>query len=97
MLTNVAHVPDVRYHPFSLSTLVKNGRTFGGRPAGIVVKLKSERSIVSPLTGNLYSLYGIRVDCGTREDVHAVLAHGKLFNKPVVNIAPLSLRDRTLS
>ena len=59
-LTDVAHVQDVRYHLFSLPTLVKHGHTFEGRPAGIVVKLKSERSIVFPLTGNLYSLYGYR-------------------------------------
>ena len=75
-LTNVAHVPDLRYHLFSLPTLVKHGHTFEGRPAGVVVKLKSERSIVFPLTGNLYSLYGYRVDCSTREDACAVLAPG---------------------
>ena len=85
-LTNVAQVPDLRYHLCSLPTLVKNGHTFEGRPAGIVVKLKSERSIVFPLTGNLYSLYGYRVDCSTREDAFAVYAPGKSPNKPVVNI-----------
>ena len=53
-LTNIAHVPDLRYHLFSLPTLVKNGHTFEVRPAGIVVKLKSERSIVFHLTGILF-------------------------------------------
>ena len=48
LMTNVAHVPDLRYHLFSLPTLVKNGHTFEGRPSGIVVRLKSERSIVFP-------------------------------------------------
>ena len=38
------------------------------------------------LTGNLYSLYGNRVNCSTRGDACAVLAPGKLPNKPVVNI-----------
>ena len=85
-LTNVAHVPDLRHHLFSLPTLVKNGHTFEGRPTEVVEKLKSERSIVFPLTGNLYSLYGYRVDCSTRGDACAVLAPGKLQNKPVVNI-----------
>ena len=85
-MTNVAHVPDLRYHLFSLPTLVKHGHTFEGHPAGIIVKLKFERSIVLPLTGNLYSLYGYRVDCSTRRDACAVLAPGKLPNKPVVNI-----------
>ena len=65
---------------------MKHGHTFEGRPAGIVVKLKYERSIVFPLTGNLYSLYGYLVDCSTRGDACAVLAPGKLPNKPVVNI-----------
>ena len=64
---------------------MKDGHTFEGRPAGIV-KLKSERSIVFPLTGNLYSLYDYRVDCGTRGDACAVLALGKLTIKLVVNI-----------
>ena len=84
-LTNVAHVPYLRYKIFSIPTLVKHGHTFEGRPAGIVVKLKSERLIVFPLTGNLYSLYSYRVDCNTRGDACAVLAPGKLPNKPVVN------------
>ena len=86
MLTNVAHVPALRYHLFSLPTLVKNGHTFEGRPVGIVVKLKSERLNVFPLNGNLYSRYGYRVGCSTRGDACAVLAPGKLPNKPVVDI-----------
>ena len=65
---------------------MKHGHTFEGRPARIVVKLKSERSIVFPLTKNLYSRYGYRADCSTRGDACAVLAPGKLPNKPVVNI-----------
>ena len=65
---------------------MKNGHTFGGRPAGIIVKLKSERSIVFPLTGNLYSLYDYQVYCSTGEDACAVLAPGKQPNKPVVNM-----------
>ena len=86
LLTNVAHVPDLRYHLFSLPTLVKNGHTLEGRPTGIVVKLKSERSIVFPFTGTLYSLYGYRVDCSTRENACAVLAPGQLPSKTVVDI-----------
>ena len=85
-LTNVVRVPDLRHHIFSLPSLVKNGHTDEGRPAGIVVKLKSERSIVFPLNGNLYSLYGYRIDCNTRDDACAVLVPRKLPNKPVVNI-----------
>ena len=50
-----------------------------------MVKLKSARSIVFPLTGNLCSLCGYRVDCSPREDACAVLAREKLRNKPVVN------------
>ena len=75
-LMNAAHVPDFRYHLFSLPTLVKNGHALEGRPAEIVVKLKSEHSIVFPLTGNLYNRYGYRVDCSTREEACAVLAPG---------------------
>ena len=64
---------------------MKNSHTFEGRPAGIVIKLTFARSIVFPLTWNLYCLYGYRVDCSTRGD-GAVLAPGKLPNKLVVNI-----------
>ena len=85
-LTNIAHVPDLQYHLFSPPTLVKHGHTFEGHPAGIVVKLKSARSIVFLLTGTLYSLYGYRVDCRTRGDACAALAPGKLPKKPAVNI-----------
>ena len=52
----------------------------------MVVKLKCERSIVFPVTGNLYSLCGYRVDCSTRRDAGAVLAPGNPPNKPVVDI-----------
>ena len=85
LLTNVAHVPDLRYHLFSLPTLVKNGHTFEGRPSGIVVRLKSEKSIVFPLSGNLYSLYGYRIDEGG-ENACAVLAPGQQPNKSVIDI-----------
>ena len=84
--TNVAHVPDLRYHIFFLPTVVKNGHTFEGRPTGIVVKLKSERSIVFPLTGTLYSRYGYRIGCNTGENYFAVLAPEQLPNEIVVDI-----------
>ena len=71
--TSVAHVPDLQYMLFPLPTLIKNGHTFKRRPAGIVAKLKSERSAVFPLTGNLYSRYGYLVDCSTGGKVCAVL------------------------
>ena len=86
LLTNVAHVPYVRFHICSLPTLVKNSHTFEGRPGRIVVKLKSERSIAFPLAGNLYSLYGYRVDCSTQERCLCCTHPGKLPSKPVVNM-----------
>ena len=55
-------------HLFFLPNLVKNGHTLEGRPAGIVAKLKSARSVVFPLTGNLYSRSGYRVDRSTEVD-----------------------------
>ena len=39
-----------------------------------------------PLSGTLYSLYGYRVDCSTRENACAVLAPGQLPSKTVVDI-----------
>ena len=48
------------------------------------------------LTGNLYSLYCHRDDCSTRGDACAVLAPGKLPNKPGVNIPDYHLKDDPL-
>ena len=56
LITNVAHVPDLCYHLFPLPNLVQNSHTPEGRPTGVVVRLKSERSTVFPLNGTLYSL-----------------------------------------
>ena len=39
-----------------------------------------------PMTRNLYILYGYGVDCSTSGEACAILAPGKLSNKPVVNI-----------
>ena len=72
MLRNFAHVPDIRYHLFSLPILVKHGHTFEGLPAGIVVKLKSERSIVfcTPFTatGSTAALRKMPVSYSPREN-----------------------------
>ena len=76
LLTNVAHVPDVRHHLFSLPTLIKNGHTFEGRPTDIVVRLESDRSTSFPLSGTLFSLYGYRLDISCREKARAVFARG---------------------
>ena len=67
LLTKVAHVPDLRYHLISLPTLIKHGYIFDERPTGAVVGLKSERSIVFPLSGIVFSLHGHRVDYSNRK------------------------------
>ena len=86
LLTNVAHVPDLLYHLFPLPTLVKNVHSLGGRPTGIVVRLTLECSIVFPLCGTLYSLYGYRVDRSCGETACAVLAPGQVPHKPAISI-----------
>ena len=87
LITNVAHVPDLRYHPSPLPTLVvENGHTFEGRPTGVVVRLKPRRSIVFPFSGTLCSPYGSRVDYSSMEIACAVFAPGQLPNKSAINI-----------
>ena len=86
LLKDVAHVPDLRYHLFSLPTLVKNGHAFDKTPTGVSVRLKFLRSIVFPLSGTLFSLYGYRVDSSSRETACAVLAPGQPPNKFQINI-----------
>ena len=76
LITNVAHVLDLRYHPLSPLTLVKKGHTFEGCPTGVVLRLKSARSIVFPLSETLYSLYSDQVNRSGRENACAVLAPG---------------------
>ena len=86
LLTNVAHLPDhLRYHLFSLPALVKNGHNFEGCPMGVVVRLKSERSIVFPQSGTLYSLYGYRVNRSCRENTCAVLIPGQVPDRFAIN------------
>ena len=88
VLTNVAHVPDLRHYLslLALPTPLINGHTFEGCPTGVVVRLKSERSIVFPLSGTQHNLYGYRVDCSSGENACAVLDPGQLSNKPAIDI-----------
>ena len=87
LITSVAHVPDLRYHLFSLSTLVKDDRTFEGRPTRVlyVVRLTSERSIMFPLSGTLYSLHRYRIDRSSKQKAGDVLPPRQLPNKPAMN------------
>ena len=50
------------------------------------VGLKSECSIVFPLSGTLFSLCGYRVDTSSRENTCAVLAPGNPPNNSPINI-----------
>ena len=83
LLTNVAHVSDLRYHLFYLPTLAENGHTFKRRPTGVVVRLKSERSIVVLLRGSLYSLCSYWVDRSCTKNACVAL---QLPNKSAINI-----------
>ena len=83
LVINVAHVPDLRCHLIPLPTLIKSGHAFEARPTEIIVRLKSERSIISPLSGTLFGFYGYRVDS---RNGSAVLAPGQSPNKSAINI-----------
>ena len=74
LISNVTHVPDLRYRLFPQPTIVKSGHTFEGRPTGVVIRLKLERSNLFPLSATLYRLYGYRVACSRRKKVCADLA-----------------------
>ena len=65
---------------------MKNGHTFERPPTGIIVKLKSERSIVFPLTVNLYSRHGYWVACWTKGKACGALAPAKQPTIPVVDM-----------
>lgn len=53
---------------------------------GVVDRLKSERSIMFPFSGTLFSLYGYRIDSSSRENAFAILALGQPPNKSAMNI-----------
>ena len=86
LLNVVAHVPDLRFRMHSLPTLPANGHIFGGRPTGGVVRLASERSIMFPFSGTLFSLFGYRVDSGCRENVFVALPPGQPPSRSSSNI-----------
>lgn len=74
LLTNAAHLPDLRYRLFSLPTFVNSGQVFEGRPARVAFRLKSEYSILFSLSGTLFGhTYGYRVDSSSSETACAVL------------------------
>ena len=66
LLYDVAHVPDLRYHLFSLPALIKNGHVFEGSPTRVADRFKSERSIVFPQSGTLFNIHCYRVDSRSR-------------------------------
>ena len=86
LLTIAAHVPDLRYHLFSLPALIKNDHAFKGRLTGVIVRFKSERSIVFTLSGTLFSVYGYRIDSRCRENACVVLVPGQPPSKSAINI-----------
>ena len=81
LITNVAHVPNLRYHLLFLPTFVKNGHTSERLPTRVVIRLSPERSILFPSSGTLYSLYGYRGHRSCRENTCTVLAPGQLPHK----------------
>ena len=101
LLTGVAHVPNLRYHLFSLPNPMKNGHAFDGLSTEITVGLKPESSISFPLSGTMFSLCGYRVDSSCRENDCAVLAPGQPPNKSAMDIntstAPLDTITRFYS
>ena len=69
--------------------MIKNGRAFEGRPTGVIRRLKSERSIVFPLGGTLFSLHRNRVHSGSRENAYDVLAPRQSPHNSAININDL--------
>lgn len=89
LIANDAHVPGLRYRFFPLPILDKNGHVFERGPTRVVVRFKSERSIVFALNVTLFILYGYRVDGSTKENACATLAPGQPPNKSLINIHDL--------
>lgn len=55
-LIGVAHIPQLRHHLVLAFALAKKGHHFCSRPGGLIINLKSSRSILLSLVGKLYAL-----------------------------------------
>ena len=73
--------------PVLAAKFIENRPGFDGRPTSVVVTLTIERSVVFPLSGTLFGLYGYNVGSRSGEHTCAVLAQGELHKKSTINIS----------
>ena len=77
-LIDVAYVPLLSYHLFSLCSAVKRGHTYLGDSRGIPLKLKSGKTFLVPEIGNLYWSRGLRTEDPPQQACVAVLTPGAM-------------------
>ena len=86
-LENVAHVPGLSHHLFSLRRVADAGNTYTGSAEGIQINMKSGKKMFAPSRGQLNSLYASRVSPPERDELaHAMIAPGAPQSPQIVDI-----------
>ena len=86
-LENVAHVPGLSHHLFSLTRVADAGNTYTGSAEGIQINMKSGKKMFAPSRGQLNGLYASRVSPPKRDELaHAVIAPGAPQSPQIVDI-----------
>ena len=80
LLQNVAHVPSLSYHLFSLRAAADNGHTYTGTRKGVTLHLSSGETLFFPSVGRLNFLYSYRSGALVDESASAVFAPGFMPN-----------------
>ena len=74
-LMNVAHVPGLSHHRFSLRRVADAGEKYIGTRVSIrIVSAKSGDELFAPSYGQVNGIFGYRTDRSSEENVHAVIA-----------------------
>ena len=72
LLCNVAHVPSLSYHLFSLRVAIDNGHTYTGNKNSVTIKFKPGETLFFPSVGRLNVLYAYRPGALNDEITNAV-------------------------
>ena len=76
MLCDVAHVPCLSYHIFSLRVAANKGHKYTGTSDGVVVDFLTGEKLFFPSVGRLNLLYAYRPDALDDKNANAVIAPG---------------------
>ena len=90
-LENVARVPGLSHHLFSLRRVADAGNTYTGSAEGIWIHMKSEKIMFAPSHDQLNGLYASWVSPPKRDELaHAVITPGAPQSPQIVDISEIN-------